>query len=81
MEPPREEFHSAHHASIHGADGANGARDTASAQAYRRIFEMMGLRVPPREGDASAARDLRKEILGSVDTAQHRNTYEKGIDN
>jgi hypothetical protein len=32
-EPPREEFHYAHHASVHGADGANGARDTASAGA------------------------------------------------
>jgi hypothetical protein len=57
MEPPREEFYSAHHAPNHGAGDANGARDTATAQAYRRIFEMMGLRVPPREGETRQRRE------------------------
>ena len=66
MEPPREKFHSAHHASVHGAGGANGVLGTLPAQAYRRMFEMAGLRARPREGDTSAVQDVRKEILGSA---------------
>jgi hypothetical protein len=36
------------------------------AQAHRRVFEMEGLRVPPRESDTPVARDMRAEILGKA---------------
>jgi hypothetical protein len=53
------------------AGRADGAQDTAGAGVYRRIFEMVGLRAPPRESDTPAARATRAAILRSTDTARH----------
>jgi hypothetical protein len=51
------------------------------AQAYRRVFEMAGLRVPPRESDTPAARDMRAEILGSTDAARHLRERQRYLSN
>ena len=81
MEPPREKSHGAHHAPVHGAGRADGAQDTAGAQAYRRIFEMAGLRAPPRESDTPANMATRAAILRSIDTAQHLRERQRQLSN
>ena len=43
---------------------------TLPEQAYRRIFQMAGLRAPPREIDTPAAMATRAAILRSTDPAR-----------
>jgi hypothetical protein len=54
---------------------------TLPAQAYRRIFEMAGLRAPPRESDTPAARATRAAILRSTDTARHLRERQRHLSN
>jgi hypothetical protein len=51
------------------------------AQAYQRIFEMAGLRAPPRESDTPANMATRAAILRSTDTAQHLRERQRQLSN
>jgi len=54
---------------------------TLPAQAYRRIFEMAGLRAPPREIDTPAAMATRAAILRSTDPARLLRERQRHVSN